>query len=103
LFISTSIRNLVAGRFQRAGAAPTPDQDDFLVRGVVKTVPVFSLRKYNVTFNGRLFALVRVDDAPAFENQQELVGPEMAMAAAARGTGEPILRPNSSTSNMSFC
>src|SRR5918992_5193321 len=75
-----STRQLVAGRLQRAGALPAPDQQHVLVRGVVEPVPVPGRREDHVSRLRRLPALVRVDLAAAAHHDEELVAVRVAVA-----------------------
>src|ERR687883_51221 len=56
---------LVAGRLERAGALPAPDQQHVLAGGVVEAVPVAGRREHHVAGLRRLDALVGVDLAAA--------------------------------------
>ena len=64
LLVLVTIRiDFVAGRLDRAGAHPAPDQHDVLVRGVVEAVPAAARRVDHVAFARRLLAVVGVDVA----------------------------------------
>src|SRR3970282_2000496 len=44
------IRDFVARCFQGTGSAPAPDQDYFIIGGIVETVPVTPICEYNIAF-----------------------------------------------------
>ncbi len=53
--------HLVAGILERTGTAPSPDEGDILVAGVVEPVPVAALGEDHVSLACRLHTLIRVD------------------------------------------
>src|SRR5262249_40588875 len=77
------IRHFVAGGFNRAGAPPSPHQDDLLLRGVAEAVPACARRIHDVPFDRRDLAMIGVDVAVAFEHDEELVAVAMPMPLVA--------------------
>src|SRR5690242_18312535 len=77
-------RNFVTGRFERARAAPAPNEDHVFLAGIVEAVPVAARGENHVALAGRLAAGVGVDKAAAFHDDEEFVGVGMAMLVMAR-------------------
>ena len=81
-------RDFVAGRLQRTGAAPAPNQNHLPVGRVVEAVPMTPLREHDVAFASLFVALVGVDHAMAFEYHEELIGMEVTVAVVPGAGGE---------------
>src|SRR6267143_694643 len=77
-------RNFVAGGCERAGAAPTPDEDDVFGARIVKAVPVAARRKNYVALAGRLASGIRVDKTLSLDDDEKFIHVGMAVLVVAR-------------------
>src|SRR5215218_2524617 len=82
--ITSVRRELVAGRLERAGSLPPPDQEHVLVTRVVEAVPIARGRVDHVARLGGLGPVVRVDLTAAADHDQELVAVRVPVAVVAR-------------------